>query len=212
MSKAWKPDGTHKGTTDAKDRESSASVSPSEKKGKNVLKLPGGAFGANAKTTPPPPPPPPQQQQQQQQPAQESKVKAIRLKAVEKQNKKGKSVEEYGCDIPDPDKALGLQNVMDAICNKETKKAIELLESDDTIDPNGLVEVEMFNDKFKWGPLHAAAYYGDTKVIHTLMKRGADIELNDTWYSGTPLSWAAFGGQLMDSIESYAVCKILTGL
>ena len=85
---------------------------------------------------------------------------------------------------------------MEAICNQETKKALDLLESDAPIDPNELVKAEMFEDTFTWGPLHAAAYYGDVKLCQALIKQGADVELNDTWYSATPLGWAAFGGRM----------------
>lgn len=84
---------------------------------------------------------------------------------------------------------------MQAIQKKDTKKAMEILENDEDIDPNELVPVEMFKDKFTWSPLHAAAYYGDTKLMEALIERGADIELNDTWYNATPLGWAAYGDQ-----------------
>lgn len=82
---------------------------------------------------------------------------------------------------------------MASITKRETKRCLELLEEDQDLDPNELVSVEMFNDKFTWSPLHAASYYGDVKVVESLIARGADIELNDTWYSATPLGWAAFG-------------------
>lgn len=82
---------------------------------------------------------------------------------------------------------------MAAISRRETKRCLEILEEDPNIDPNELISVEMFNDKFTWGPLHAASYYGDVKLVEALLAKGADIELNDTWYSATPLGWAAFG-------------------
>jgi ankyrin repeat protein len=82
---------------------------------------------------------------------------------------------------------------MQAITKKETKRSLELLEEDQDLDPNELVAVEMFNDKFTWSPLHAASYYGDVKLVEALIQRGANVELNDTWYSATPLGWAAFG-------------------
>lgn len=86
-----------------------------------------------------------------------------------------------------------MKELMDAISKKETKRALELLEEDGNLDPNELIKVEMFSDTFTWSPLHAASYYGDVKLAEALISRGADIELNDTWYSATPLGWAAFG-------------------
>lgn len=62
------------------------------------------------------------------------------------------------------------------------------------LDANQLIECNMFNSNFTWGPLHAAAYGGEPKIIKTLIAHGADVELHDTWYSGTPLAWAAFAG------------------
>ncbi|CAG8513923.1 712_t:CDS:10, partial [Ambispora leptoticha] len=50
------------------------------------------------------------------------------------------------------------------------------------------------DDDFTWSPLHCAAYHGNKNIIRFLIKHGADVELQDTWYSATPLAWAAFGG------------------
>lgn len=82
---------------------------------------------------------------------------------------------------------------MESIHKKEHKKALELFEGDTQLDPNELVETEMFGDKFTWAPLHAAAYYGHAKLMPHLMERGGHVELHDTWHSATPLGWAAFG-------------------
>ncbi|KAI8147926.1 hypothetical protein BJV82DRAFT_664265 [Fennellomyces sp. T-0311] len=158
--KHWRPDdekAEHKKSS-SKDKPSS---SPSDTKGKTVLKLPGGAFGNNAARNNPP-----------------HQVKAIRLKAVDKQSKK---------------RTVTLKELMDAIAQNDTKKTLELLEADPTINVNELLEVEMFGDTFKWGPLHSACYHGDIKVCQALITMGANVELHDTWYSATPLSWAAFG-------------------
>lgn len=83
---------------------------------------------------------------------------------------------------------------MEAIAAKNTKKALELIDDDPTLNLNQLNEVEMFNDKFSWSPLHAACYYGLSRVAQALLDHGASIEVQDTWYSATPLGWAAFGG------------------
>lgn len=84
---------------------------------------------------------------------------------------------------------------MAAIENEDTKGAFDFLAHDPNINPNQLVEVNLFDDTFTWSPLHAACYYGLTKVCEALLARGADVELNDTWYSATPLGWAAYGGK-----------------
>ncbi|KAF1799619.1 hypothetical protein FB192DRAFT_1387647 [Mucor lusitanicus] len=105
-----------------------------------------------------------------------SKIKAIKLKAVDKQKTRS-----------------NMKALMAAISRRETKRCLEILAEDPNLDPNELISVEMFNDKFTWGPLHAASYYGDIKLVEALIARGADIELNDTWHSATPLGWAAFG-------------------
>lgn len=94
---------------------------------------------------------------------------------------------------------------MAAISRRETKRCLEILAEDPNLDPNELISVEMFNDKFTWAPLHAASYYGDVKLVEALLARGADIELNDTWYSATPLGWAAFGDR--DKVVKLLVSK-----
>lgn len=40
------------------------------------------------------------------------------------------------------------------------------------------------------------------RFCELLVERGANVELQDTWYNGRPLAWAAFGG-------SFKVCKML---
>ncbi|KAM3580082.1 hypothetical protein VKS41_007323 [Umbelopsis sp. WA50703] len=110
-------------------------------------------------------------------PAQDQKIKSIRLKTSVKPTKPTHTMEE----------------LMNAISEKDTKLALEILESGSQLDVNELVSVDMFNDTFTWAPLHAAAYYGESKVVRALMTQGANVEIHDTWYSGTPLAWAAFG-------------------
>ncbi|KAG2219089.1 hypothetical protein INT45_005820, partial [Circinella minor] len=191
--KRWRPDddknniSTTSRRSSLKDKTSSSSpssasgssTSPSTTNGtkiKTVLKLPGGAFGNRQQQQPPPP--------------QQQHVKAIRLKAVDKQSKK---------------RTVTLQELMESIGRSDQNKTLELLEADPTINVNELLEVEMFGDKFKWGPLHAACFYGDVKICQALINRGANIELNDTWYSATPLGWAAFGDR--DEVARFLVEK-----
>jgi hypothetical protein len=86
-----------------------------------------------------------------------------------------------------------MKMLMNAVGKKDHKGAMEILEQEPDLDPNELASVEMFGDKFTWTPLHAAAYYGDLKLMDALMARGGNIEIYDTWHSATPLGWAAFG-------------------
>ncbi|KAI9277980.1 Bromodomain-containing protein [Umbelopsis sp. AD052] len=108
-------------------------------------------------------------------PPTDSRIKSIKLKTSVKQPQ------------------YNINNLMTAISEKNSKLAVEILESDSPINVNELVSVDMFNDTFTWSPLHAAAYFGETKVIKALMAKNANIEIHDTWYEGTPLAWSAFG-------------------
>ncbi|PVU97127.1 hypothetical protein BB561_000749 [Smittium simulii] len=46
-----------------------------------------------------------------------------------------------------------------------------------------------------WTPLHAACFYGRTKIISFLLESGnLEIEKKDTLYETTALGWAAYGG------------------
>ncbi|KAI8327234.1 hypothetical protein BD560DRAFT_418381 [Blakeslea trispora] len=133
-------------------------------KEKAVLKLPGEAFTKPAESPPP-------------------KIIAIKLRAVEKQP-------------PQKPKKSNMQKMkalMQVIMKQDFKKALDMVEEDKDMDPNTLVPVELFEDRFTWSPLHAACYYGDPSLVEALLAKGADIELNDTWYSATPLGWAAYG-------------------
>ncbi|GAB5593723.1 hypothetical protein Unana1_08623 [Umbelopsis nana] len=109
-------------------------------------------------------------------PVADSKIKSIKLKTSVK-SKPTHTINE----------------LMDAIGDKNTKLALEILDSEPSFNVNELVSVDMFNETFTWSPLHAAAYYGETKVIRALMAHNAQVDIHDTWYSGTPLAWAAFG-------------------
>lgn len=60
------------------------------------------------------------------------------------------------------------------------------------LDPSLLtlfVPMTLFGETFTWTAMHAAAYNGSGRIIEELVKRGADIEVEDTWYKGRPLAW-----------------------
>jgi hypothetical protein len=73
---------------------------------------------------------------------------------------------------------------------------VERLAAIEGFRANCMADCEMYKTKFKWGPIHAAAFYGRSKIIPILMRHGADVEMADKWYGGTPLAWAAFGDQV----------------
>lgn len=88
----------------------------------------------------------------------------------------------------------------------DVKKMFAAIESNDTklvkhylvqknIPPDTLYETNLYDSTFTWSGLHAAAYHGSIQAINLLMEHGANVELEDTWYRGRPLAWAAFGGK-----------------
>ncbi|KAI8088928.1 uncharacterized protein BX664DRAFT_314179 [Halteromyces radiatus] len=90
-------------------------------------------------------------------------------------------------------KSKDLPLLMDAISKGDTQTALTILQNNPSLDVNQLVEVNLFDDTFTWSPLHAACYYGNIDVCEALLSHGANVEINDTWYSATPLGWAAYG-------------------
>jgi hypothetical protein len=50
-------------------------------------------------------------------------------------------------------------------------------------------------------PLHQSALAGHAAVVQLLVERGARLDIKDTIYQGTPLSWAIYAGQT--GIETY---------
>jgi ankyrin repeat protein len=44
-------------------------------------------------------------------------------------------------------------------------------------------------------PLHQAVWSGHDSVVQLLVERGARLDMKDTIYEGTPLSWAEYGGR-----------------
>ncbi|KAF9895962.1 hypothetical protein BX616_008446, partial [Lobosporangium transversale] len=91
------------------------------------------------------------------------------------------------------------------LSESDTKRMFVAIEENDTktmryfltqknVHPDTLFVTNIFEDStFTWSPLHAAAYYGSKQIISLLMEHGANVELQDTWYKGRPLAWAAFG-------------------
>lgn len=79
-------------------------------------------------------------------------------------------------------------------------KALRLYLTQRNVHPDTLFETNIFEENtFTWSALHAAAYYGAKDVVDLLMEFNANVELEDTWYKGRPLAWAAFGGMLLTS-------------
>ncbi|KAI1320222.1 hypothetical protein EDD11_001827 [Mortierella claussenii] len=124
---------------------------------------------------------------------------------------------------PEPPKLkLKLKQPEQAILTEsEVKKMFVAIEENDTktmkqyltqknLNPDTLFATNIFEEPFTWSALHAAAYYGAAQIITLLMEYGANVELQDTWYKGRPLAWAAFGGHLEVArllIEKYGADK-----
>ncbi|KAF9151184.1 hypothetical protein BG015_006990 [Linnemannia schmuckeri] len=90
-------------------------------------------------------------------------------------------------------------------------KALRIYLTQRNVHPDTLFETSIFEENtFTWSALHAAAYYGAKDVVDLLMEFNANVELEDTWYRGRPLAWAAFGGHLdvaKQLIEKYGADK-----
>ena len=55
---------------------------------------------------------------------------------------------------------------------------------------------EAHSCKFTWTSVHCAAFTGSLPAFKILVENGADVDVPDTWYGGTCLSWAAFGARI----------------
>jgi hypothetical protein len=62
------------------------------------------------------------------------------------------------------------------------KKALET-----TMDVNILFKTFMFNAEFTWALIHACSYYGRLEMVQLLMEKGADPEIQDSWYGGVSI-------------------------
>jgi wobble nucleotide-excising tRNase len=79
---------------------------------------------------------------------------------------------------------------------KNNVKTVKHFLTTKNVNPDTLFVSNIFEEgTFTWSALHAAAYYGSSKVIQALMEHNANVEIQDTWYQGRPLAWAAFGGK-----------------
>ncbi|KAJ3257351.1 hypothetical protein HK103_004571 [Boothiomyces macroporosus] len=96
-------------------------------------------------------------------------------------------------------KSNALEQLFEAIENDDIDTFIGLLDNEHV---NKLHKSNEFDTEYTWSLLHAACYYGHEDFVEILMETGADVELEDTWYHGRALAWAAFGNHAK-------LCKIL---
>jgi len=107
----------------------------------------------------------------------------------------------------------------------DLKKMFTAIESNDTklvkyylvqknIPPDALFETNLYDSIFTWSGLHAAAYHGSIQIVNLLLEHGANVELEDTWYRGRPLAWAAFGGKFLSGSfkRMFVIDLILTNM
>ncbi|KAJ3271784.1 hypothetical protein HDV01_006392 [Terramyces sp. JEL0728] len=92
-----------------------------------------------------------------------------------------------------------LDQLFEAVENDDIDTFIGLL---DTEHVNKLHKSNEFDTEYTWSLLHAACYYGHEDFVEIIMETGANVELEDTWYHGRALAWAAFGNHAK-------LCKIL---
>jgi hypothetical protein len=83
-----------------------------------------------------------------------------------------------------------LQNLFDAI-EADDFKSFETMFAEEYV--NQLHPSELFDDDYSWTLLHCSCYYGRSRFIEFIMEKGANVEVEDTWYGGRPLAWATFG-------------------
>ncbi|GJJ73687.1 hypothetical protein EMPS_06045 [Entomortierella parvispora] len=68
---------------------------------------------------------------------------------------------------------------------KNNVKTVKHYLSTKNVHPDTLFESNIFEEgPFTWSALHAAAYYGASKVIQLLMEHNANVEIQDTWSFG----------------------------
>jgi len=89
---------------------------------------------------------------------------------------------------------IDASDILSAVSNNNLKLLKSYLKKDFNV--NKLYKQNLFGENFTWSLLHAASYYGAIDCVNALMAHSADIELQDTWYGGRALAWAAFGGHI----------------
>ena len=71
-----------------------------------------------------------------------------------------------------------------AVTKGDLKKVEAIIQRGDDVNTLAEVHESQFGTAFTWGPLHAACYGGNIKIIEALMEAGANVEIEDTWYHG----------------------------
>ena len=69
-------------------------------------------------------------------------------------------------------------------------------------DVNHLFTTRELGDPFKWGPLHAACFFGAMKCVKHLLEKGAKVEVQDNGYESRALAWSVYG-------NNYEIAKLL---
>lgn len=88
-------------------------------------------------------------------------------------------------------------------------KAIKYYLGQKNIHPDTLFETNLYENTFTWSGLHAAAYHGAKQIVSLLMEHGGNVELEDTWYRGRPLAWAAFGGKCLSGSFNRTIIELI---
>jgi ankyrin repeat protein len=74
--------------------------------------------------------------------------------------------------------ALDLKALFQAIEENNVKSVERLVKKQISMSTMWTAKVD--DNEFKWTPLHAAAYYGRTRIIDIIVQHGGDVKLLDT--------------------------------
>jgi hypothetical protein len=73
---------------------------------------------------------------------------------------------------------------------------------DKVMDVNALFDAEMFDAEYTWALIHACSYFGQLAMVQVLMEKGADPEIEDTWYGGVSYLFFLFPKDSFNSIAT----------
>ncbi|KAI9028513.1 ankyrin repeat-containing domain protein, partial [Hyaloraphidium curvatum] len=93
------------------------------------------------------------------------------------------------------------------LLSEDALKMHEILKADDLerfkqfvtdyhLDVNANQTTRELGEAFKWGPLHAACYFGSAKCARFLLEKGAKVEQADLGFGSRPLAWAVYADKV----------------
>ena len=92
--------------------------------------------------------------------------------------------------VGDEDRAQLMPRLHQALVDGDRKTVEALLDEDPSLVNTRLPDVWVTGGTHGAGALHWAAMFGHLQIAELLIDRGADLELRDETYGGTPIGWA----------------------